>query len=173
MTFILSYKIVSLTWHLKLHWWFFKSVLTLWFAPRQAVDVSRRQTKVRESAGNPELIMKLEAAESKLHELKGNVATLGKEAAAAMSAVEGQQQRFTLQRLLAMVMHSCKPLHVLLRIWKRNLKLQSFKFGFLWKGWSRAQLSSESSTDTWSAWKRGMKYLKSFEEGHEQKHRHL
>lgn len=60
--------------------------------------------------------MKLEAAESKLHELKGNVATLGKEAAAAMSAVEGQQQRFTLQRLLAMVMHSCEPLHALLRI---------------------------------------------------------
>lgn len=69
---------------------------------------------MRESAGNAEIIMKLEAAEAKLHELKGNTATLGKEAAAAMSAVEGQQQRFTLQRLLAMVMPSCRPWHVLL-----------------------------------------------------------
>lgn len=49
--------------------------------------------------------MKLEAAEAKLEELKSNVAILGKEAGAAMAAVEGQQQRLTLQRLLAMVKH--------------------------------------------------------------------
>lgn len=61
--------------------------------------------------------MKLEAAEAKLQELKANVATLGKDAAAAMSTVESQQQRFTLQRLLAMVMHSCRLWHVLLPIW--------------------------------------------------------
>ncbi|KAH7523551.1 hypothetical protein FEM48_Zijuj06G0024100 [Ziziphus jujuba var. spinosa] len=72
-------------------------------AEAQAIDVSRRQTKARESAGNADFIMKLEAAEAKLQELKANVATLGKDAAAAMSTVESQQQRFTLQRLLAMV----------------------------------------------------------------------
>lgn len=47
--------------------------------------------------------MKLEAAEAKLHDLKSNMATMGKEAAAAMAAVEAQQQRLTLQRLIAMV----------------------------------------------------------------------
>ena len=48
--------------------------------------------------------MKLEAAESKLQDLKSNMGILGKEAAAAMAAVETQQQRLTLQRLIAMVM---------------------------------------------------------------------
>ncbi|KAM1775711.1 hypothetical protein ACFX11_042607 [Malus domestica] len=47
--------------------------------------------------------MKLEAAEAELQELQSSVAILGKEASAAMAAVEGQQQRLTLQRLLAMV----------------------------------------------------------------------
>lgn len=60
---------------------------------------------MRESAGSADIIMKLEAAEAKLEELKSNVAILGKEAGAAMAAVEGQQQRLTLQRLLAMVKH--------------------------------------------------------------------
>lgn len=46
---------------------------------------------------------KLEAAEAKLEDLKSNTNTLGKEAAAAMAAVEAQQQRLTLQRLIAMV----------------------------------------------------------------------
>lgn len=46
---------------------------------------------------------KLEAAETKLDDLKSNTNTLGKEAAAAMAAVEAQQQRLTLQRLIAMV----------------------------------------------------------------------
>ncbi|EXC04213.1 hypothetical protein L484_019422 [Morus notabilis] len=61
------------------------------------------EAQLRESTGSAEFIIKLEAAEGKLLELKSNVATLGKEAAAAMAAVEGQQQRLTLQRLLAMV----------------------------------------------------------------------
>ncbi|KAB2599361.1 src substrate cortactin-like [Pyrus ussuriensis x Pyrus communis] len=68
----------------------------------KAIDVSRRQAKVRDSAGNVDIIMKLEAAEAKLQELQSSVAILGKEAGAAMAAVEGQQQRLTLQRLLAM-----------------------------------------------------------------------
>nr|GLL27235.1 SH3 domain-containing protein 2-like [Ipomoea trifida] len=46
---------------------------------------------------------KLESAETKLHELKSNMGKLGKEASAAMAAVEAQQQRLTLQRLIAKV----------------------------------------------------------------------
>ncbi|EEF49486.1 SH3 domain-containing protein 2 [Ricinus communis] len=72
-------------------------------AEAQAIEVSKRQAKVREMPGSPELAMKLEAAESKLQDLKSNMAVLGKEAAAAMAAVEAQQQRLTLQRLIAMV----------------------------------------------------------------------
>lgn len=71
--------------------------------PIQAVEVSRRQAKAREGNAHPDMALKLEAAEAKLHDLKSNVATLGKEAAAAMAAVEAQQQRLTLQRLIAMV----------------------------------------------------------------------
>ncbi|XBJ03456.1 hypothetical protein VPH35_022603 [Triticum aestivum] len=69
----------------------------------QVVEVSRRQSRVRESAGNSDVISKLEAAEYKLEELKSNMVGLGKEAVSAMAAVEGQQQRLTLQRLIAMV----------------------------------------------------------------------
>jgi hypothetical protein len=58
---------------------------------------------VRETVGNIENITKLEAAEAKLQDLKSNMAILGKEAAAAMAAVEAQQQRLTLQRLITMV----------------------------------------------------------------------
>ena len=49
------------------------------------------------------MVSKLEAAEYKLEELKSNMVGLGKEAIAAMSAVEAQQQRLTLQRLIALV----------------------------------------------------------------------
>ncbi|KAL0356660.1 UNVERIFIED_CONTAM: SH3 domain-containing protein 2 [Sesamum calycinum] len=69
----------------------------------QAVEVARRQAKVREGTAHPDMALKLEAAEAKLQDLKSNVATLGKEAAAAMAAVEAQQQRLSLQRLIAMV----------------------------------------------------------------------
>ncbi|KAL3350796.1 hypothetical protein AABB24_023294 [Solanum stoloniferum] len=63
----------------------------------------RRQAKLREGTGHPDMAYKLEAAETKLDDLKSNTNTLGKEAAAAMAAVEAQQQRLTLQRLIAMV----------------------------------------------------------------------
>ncbi|GMH02788.1 hypothetical protein Nepgr_004627 [Nepenthes gracilis] len=76
-------------------------------AEAQAIEVSKRQAKVRETSGHPDNIMKLEAAEAKLQDLKSNVAILGKEAAAAMAAVEAQQQRLTLQRLIAMVEAEC------------------------------------------------------------------
>lgn len=74
---------------------------------------------MRESPGNGELITKLEAAEHKLQELKSNMSVLGKEAVAAMNAVEAQQQRLTLQRLIAMVLtltlsHYCRFLLVIL-----------------------------------------------------------
>ncbi|XP_068645579.1 SH3 domain-containing protein 2-like [Aristolochia californica] len=72
-------------------------------AEAQAIEVSKRQIKAREAPGNPENTSKLEAAEAKLQELKSSMAVLGKEAAAAMAAVEAQQQRLTLQRLIAMV----------------------------------------------------------------------
>ncbi|XP_058098705.1 SH3 domain-containing protein 2 isoform X2 [Magnolia sinica] len=72
-------------------------------AEAQAIEVSKRQMKARESMGNPDNTSKLEAAEMKLQELKSNMAVLGKEAVASMSAVEAQQQRLTLQRLVAMV----------------------------------------------------------------------
>ncbi|KAL6517346.1 SH3 domain-containing protein 2 [Orobanche minor] len=71
-------------------------------AEAQAVEVARRQAKVREGTAHPDMAFKLEAAEAKLQDLKSNVATLGKEAAAAMAAVEAQQQRLTLQRLITM-----------------------------------------------------------------------
>lgn len=81
----------------------FKLVISSSLKPSQAIEVSKRQARVRETPGNPDLALKLDAAEVKLHDLKSNMAILGKEAAAAMAAVESQQQRLTLQRLIAMV----------------------------------------------------------------------
>ncbi|CAN7033819.1 unnamed protein product [Brassica rapa subsp. trilocularis] len=69
----------------------------------QTIEVSKRQAKVRENPGNPELVMKLEYAEAKLQDLKSNMTILGKEAASAMAAVEDQQQTQTLQRLITLV----------------------------------------------------------------------
>ncbi|KAK1304519.1 hypothetical protein QJS10_CPB11g01802 [Acorus calamus] len=68
----------------------------------QAAEVSRRQMRVRE-APITENTVKLQHSEAKMHELKANMAVLGKEAAAALAAVEAQQQRLTFQRLVAMV----------------------------------------------------------------------
>ncbi|XP_020263781.1 SH3 domain-containing protein 2-like [Asparagus officinalis] len=69
----------------------------------QTIEVSKRQQKLREVPGNTENNLKLEAAESKLQELKSNMSALGKEAVAAMTEVEAQQQRLTLQLLLEMI----------------------------------------------------------------------
>ncbi|KAF5475220.1 hypothetical protein F2P56_007050 [Juglans regia] len=71
-------------------------------AEAQAAEVSRRQVRVRESP-TPENVAKLHAAEAKMHEQKANMAVLGKEASAALAAVEAQQQRLTFQRLVSMV----------------------------------------------------------------------
>lgn len=67
-----------------------------------ASEISRRQFRVRE-APILENTAKLQSSESKMHELKANMAVLGKEAAAALAAMESQQQRLTFQRLVAMV----------------------------------------------------------------------
>lgn len=50
-----------------------------------------------------ENVTKLHASEARMQELKGNMAILGKEASAALAAVESQQQRLTFQRLVALV----------------------------------------------------------------------
>ncbi|KAF9621369.1 hypothetical protein IFM89_020028 [Coptis chinensis] len=71
-------------------------------AETQAAEVARRQVRAREIP-TPENSAKLQAAQSKMHELKANMAVLGKEAVSALAAVEAQQQRLTFQRLVAMV----------------------------------------------------------------------
>ncbi|KAK6123936.1 hypothetical protein DH2020_042281 [Rehmannia glutinosa] len=71
-------------------------------AEAQAAEVFRRQARVRESP-IPENVAKLHAAETRMQELKANMAVLGKEAATALAAVESQQQRLTFQRLIAMI----------------------------------------------------------------------
>ncbi|KAL6198240.1 hypothetical protein ACLB2K_028032 [Fragaria x ananassa] len=80
-------------------------IFVLWLLTpkcKQAVEVSRRQAKVREIP-NPENVGKLHAAETKMKEIKANMAVLGIEASAALAAVEAQQQRLTFQRLVALV----------------------------------------------------------------------
>ena len=81
----------------------------------QSVEVFKRQMKMRESPGNIDLSSRLEAAELKLQELKSSMAVLGKEATSAMAAVEGQQQRLTLQRLIAMVFFFSLLCHLTIR----------------------------------------------------------
>ena len=68
----------------------------------QREEIARRQARVRE-APTAEQVAKLHAAEARMQELQANMAVLGKEAAAALAAVEAQQQRLTFQRLVAMV----------------------------------------------------------------------
>jgi hypothetical protein len=72
-------------------------------AEAQAAEVGRRQLRNKEIGGNADNTLKLQVAEQKMGELASAMAVLGKEAAAAMTAVEAQQQRLTLQRLIAMV----------------------------------------------------------------------
>jgi len=48
-------------------------------------------------------VIKLQAAEEKLDELKSRLKALGKEATSAMQSVEDQQQQMTFQQLVIMV----------------------------------------------------------------------
>jgi hypothetical protein len=59
---------------------------------------------VREAPGL-ENTSKLQSSEAKMQELKASMAVLGKEAASALAAVESQQQRMTLQRIVSLVCH--------------------------------------------------------------------
>lgn len=68
----------------------------------QAAEVCRRQARSRELP-SPDNTAKLHAAESRMKELQANMVVLGKEATAALAAVEAQQQRLTFQRLVSMV----------------------------------------------------------------------
>ncbi|KAK6158603.1 hypothetical protein DH2020_005917 [Rehmannia glutinosa] len=67
----------------------------------QAAEVIRRQSKSRDTSA--ESALKLKSAEKKLTELKSSMLALGREATAAMSSVEDQQQETTFQKLLTMV----------------------------------------------------------------------
>uniref|UniRef100_A0A0D6QY75 SH3 domain-containing protein n=1 Tax=Araucaria cunninghamii TaxID=56994 RepID=A0A0D6QY75_ARACU len=69
----------------------------------QSAEVVRRQSKSKEASATTDNALKLQAAESKLSDLISTMSALGKEATSAMMAVEAQQQRLTLQRLIAMV----------------------------------------------------------------------
>ncbi|XP_057965146.1 SH3 domain-containing protein 1-like isoform X2 [Malania oleifera] len=69
----------------------------------QAAEVLRRQSKSKDPGVPSETSTKLQSAEAKLVELKSAMMALGREATAAMLAVESQQQRITLERLLMMV----------------------------------------------------------------------
>lgn len=71
-------------------------------AELQSQEVGRRSRKAKEGVPPPEAAERLEAAEQKMADTARAMAVLGKEAAAAMSAVQAQQQRLTLQRIIAM-----------------------------------------------------------------------
>lgn len=80
----------------------------------QAAEALRRRSKTRDSEISAESFMKLQAAEARLTELKSTMMALGREAAAAMSSVENQQQEITAQRLFSMVdAERCYHQHVL------------------------------------------------------------
>jgi hypothetical protein len=66
-------------------------------------EVGRRQLRNKEIGGNANNTLKLQATEQKMGELASTMAVLGKKVAAAMTAIEAQQQRLTLQRSIAMV----------------------------------------------------------------------
>ncbi|KAI3787231.1 hypothetical protein L1987_41569 [Smallanthus sonchifolius] len=67
----------------------------------QAVEVLRRQTKVRDPT--PESALKLKNMEANLSELRSSLVALQKEAISAMLSVEEHQQQITFQKLLTLV----------------------------------------------------------------------
>jgi hypothetical protein len=58
---------------------------------------------LREAGGGAENTIKVQVAEAKMKEITSSMAVLGKEASASMTAVDTQQQRLTLQRLIVLV----------------------------------------------------------------------
>ncbi|THU48795.1 hypothetical protein C4D60_Mb06t02770 [Musa balbisiana] len=69
----------------------------------QTAEVLRRQSKSKEVVETTDVSAKLQHAESKLQELRTTLSALGREATAAMMAVEDQQQQNTFNHLLAMM----------------------------------------------------------------------
>lgn len=69
--------------------------------------------KVKEGGGHADASIKVQAAESKLYDLKLSLEALGREATSAMMSVEAQQQEATYKQLLAMVCVSSFHLFVL------------------------------------------------------------
>ncbi|KAF6168792.1 hypothetical protein GIB67_012190 [Kingdonia uniflora] len=76
----------------------------------QAAEVVRRQYKLKDAGEASDSSIKLRNAEAKLYELRSSMMALGREATAAMSSVEAQQQQLTLQRLLTTV-HAERSYH--------------------------------------------------------------
>ncbi|KAG2243489.1 hypothetical protein Bca52824_094659 [Brassica carinata] len=64
-----------------------------------ARHLAQRYDRIRQEAE----AQATEVARPKLQDLKSNMTTLGKEAASALSSVEDQQQKLTLERLISMV----------------------------------------------------------------------
>lgn len=60
--------------------------------------------KFKEVGATADVSAKLQNAESKLSELKTTLSALGREATAAMMAVESEQQQITFKGLLTMVL---------------------------------------------------------------------
>lgn len=82
----------------------------------QSAEIARRKARVRE-APVAENTTKLQQSEVKMMEHKASMAVLGKEAVAALGAVESQQKRVTLQRLVGMVrVHSSSIWHIYISI---------------------------------------------------------
>uniref|UniRef100_A0A7C9CG06 SH3 domain-containing protein n=1 Tax=Opuntia streptacantha TaxID=393608 RepID=A0A7C9CG06_OPUST len=72
-------------------------------AEDQAAEVQRLRSKPIDGPKSGEHVIKLQAAEEKLDELKSRLKALGKEATSAMQSVEDQQQQMTFQQLVIMV----------------------------------------------------------------------
>ncbi|KAJ8432632.1 hypothetical protein Cgig2_033505 [Carnegiea gigantea] len=75
----------------------------------QAAEVQRLRSKPIEGPKSGEHVIKLQAAEEKLDELKSRLKALGTEATSAMQSVEDQQQQMTFQQLVIMVWLFCNP----------------------------------------------------------------
>ena len=65
--------------------------------------MAKRQARLREAGGGADNALKVQIAEAKIQEITSSMAVLGKEASASMIAVDTQQQRLTLQRLIVLV----------------------------------------------------------------------
>jgi hypothetical protein len=103
---------------------------------QQSAEIARRKARVRETP-TAENTTKLNQSEARMIEHKATMAVLGKEAVAALAAVESQQKRVTLQRLVGMVRLSSSS------IWHIYFCIGSFNFAFSYT-WSPILLKVEA-----------------------------